>query len=428
MDILTVPHWLNCKNIIIYGAGKIGQIISSSLISLGFEIDFFWDRNADVIDKFTDIPIMKPDFESIPKERRGQYLVIVTVSAKNISKEIANVLSELGYNHVVHDRETINQIIYQTCNSNLSCNNFFFDLTTCRACPVYKENKSNASCDIFDRFIAENFANGVSLPIDKREKLIIPKLGLLISNKCNLCCAGCNHLVDLYKPGDTVEFTPDELFKDLSKIVEAADLINQVTIVGGEAFLHPKLSEILEMVLDLPKIGFIEIITNGSVKPREPRLFELMANKRIVVEISGYGAGLPSVPQKNIQDFISELKRCQINYHCMNTLQWFNFGDFNFRQYSKEQQIEMYRTCCSVSNDIFNGRLYKCSRSALGTFLGKIPDYPQDYVDLHKYSKDELRQKLLKHFTNESPQACLHCNGALVVISAGVQILRFSTQ
>ena len=82
----------------------------------------------------------------------------------------------------------------------------------------------------------------------------------------------------------------------------------------------------------------------------------------------------------------------------------------------------VYSSCCFVSNDLFNGRLYSCSRSALGTFLGKLPEYPDDFVDLRKAEQSGLRGRLMAFFEKKHAKACRHCNGTTAVtIEAGRQ-------
>lgn len=405
----AILNLLNKKKIIIYGAGKIGKRILHSLRSFGYNIEFFWDKNAEIIEQFDKTPIIKPDFNSIPSGSRKDYIIIITIFAKNISKEISEKLAELGYLNVVHDRKIINTLIYQACSKAIANNKFSFDITTCHICPVPKEN--NTTCDILDNYIAEHLAKGTTAFSNKKEKLVMAKLGVLVSNKCNLTCKGCNHLRDLYKKGDAIEFTLAEILGDLKKVVDAVDLINQVVLVGGEAFLHAGLYDILEGILKLPKIGTVQIITNGTVKPRDPRLYNLMANERVIVEVSGYGDKIPRALQGNVSDFLSELKKHKVNHLPMNTLQWFDFGDFNERPYTSEQHRQVYISCCFISNDMFNGKIHKCSRSVFASHLKKIPDYADDYVDVRKHSKEQLRTKLFEFLANKWPKVCLHCNG-----------------
>jgi hypothetical protein len=407
---------------IIYGAGRIGRQLFSALKNInGHEIQFFWDKywDAENREPIGGVPVRKPEPQSIPPEERGELSVFVTITAKDVSRQIGDELAYLGYK-VVHDRETINQLIYDACESEVSKGSFEFNLRTCHACPVSKEN-DGASCNIFNDRLMKELAAGADDLEQKRDRLVIPKLGVLIGNKCNLSCEGCNHLVDTYPQGGGAFLESESVLSDVSKIAKAADLIQKVVVVGGEAFLHPNLHSILTGLLAIPKVGFIEIITNGSIIPKDSRLFELMAHKRVMVEVSGYG-GLRERLAAQVGAFLSKLREHGVSHHFLNTLQWFDFGDFSLRNYSGEEHGKVYGTCCSVSNDIWDGKLYKCSRSAFGTHLGYLPVYPGDYLDLRSVPDEELRERLSRFFANSRPLACLHCNGASIVMEAGVQV------
>ncbi|OHB02433.1 MAG: hypothetical protein A3A96_00985 [Candidatus Zambryskibacteria bacterium RIFCSPLOWO2_01_FULL_39_39] len=425
MKTNLVTDLIGSKKIIIYGAGRIGKQVLLALRPCGRTPEFFWDKNAATIGaSIDDVSIFEPNFDFIPQNLRNEYSVIITVAAKDVGRRIGNDLASLDYN-VIYDRETINTFIYKTCEVAVADGTFVFNLETCRTCPV-PTTDGQASCDIFNGYLV-NLAGGAESTQTKAEKLIIPRLGLLIGNKCNLCCNGCNHLVDLYKPGEAQFLKTSDLLYDIARVSKEADLINKVVVVGGEAFLHPDLQEILRRLLDLPKIGFVQIITNGAVKPKDPSLFKLLGNERIIVEISGYGSELSARLSQSVQEFQAQLREYNVSHHYLGTLQWFDFGNFSKRPYSEAEHKRVYETCCSVSNDIWDGRLYKCSRSAIGTHLGHLPDFHGDYVDLRQHSGAELRQKLIQFFENKGPEACLHCNGAssTSVIEAGKQVPRF---
>jgi len=420
MEIQDFSELLNRKKIIIYGAGKIGKRVYQSLSPFGFKTTLFWDENADIIENLNKTPILKPDFHSIPFKHRNDYVIIITIFAENISYKISSKLSKTGYNNVICDRNIINSLIYQACKISVSNNNFIFDITACHICPIKDQFEG---CDIFDNNVAIKLAKGVETFSTDKEKLIIPKLGILVSNRCNLSCEGCNHLRYMYESKDNIDLTPEEILEDLTKIVEVSDLISKVVIVGGEAFIHPKLYIILKKILELPKIGLVHIITNGTIIPKNSDLFKLISNKRIILEISNYSKNLSKKLQDNMKKFMLELDKYNVNYLCMNTLQWFDFGNFGKRFYSKEQHHNIYKTCCFVSNDLFKGKLFKCSRSAFGTLLGEIPNYTEDYVDIRNCPKEHLRNELINFLKNEYPEVCQHCNGTSTkTIEAGIQL------
>ncbi len=80
-------------------------------------------------------------------------------------------------------------------------------------------------------------------------------------------------------------------------------------------------------------------------------------------------------------------------------------------------------SCICVSNDLFDGKLHKCSRSVFATSLKKIPDFPSDYVDVRHTSEGNLRMKLVEFFEKEIVEACRFCNGTFTkTIEAGEQV------
>ena len=144
----------------------------------------------------------------------------------------------------------------------------------------------------------------------------------------------------------------------------------------------------------------------------------------MVGSISGYEAFLPASLQANVRQFISILEQHGIQHKHVETLEWQNFGGFEHRAYTRQQHLRVYRTCCFVSNDLFDGKLFKCSRSVFATRLGRIPDYPQDYVDVRSTPPGLLRQALIEFFQNQYPEVCQHCDGTSTNrIAAGVQVV-----
>ena len=89
----------------------------------------------------------------------------------------------------------------------------------------------------------------------------------------------------------------------VKKFLSSIDFLNKVTLVGGEAMQHPEFDEILEDIINLPKIGIVHIITNAVIMPSE-KAIALMRNKRVYIEISGYGNNIPLKFQNRLKEFI----------------------------------------------------------------------------------------------------------------------------
>ena len=419
-DFLRLLEELKQKKIIIYGAGKVGRRVYRFCSRFAVPVCFFWDAKAELIHKVGEVPVLKPDFQQIAPEDRESYIVIVTIFSENVCQMIRDNLVAAGFTHTIMERKFINSLLYYECRENVSENKFNFDLNTCYFCPVTRDNEKR--CDIFDDYVRNNFVtwNREGAP---RIDFMIPSLGVLISNRCTLNCKGCNHLREYYQPSDYIDIAAGQLSEDLNKILDATDLINTLVIVGGEAFLHRDIDKIIERILSLPKIGIIHIITNGTVVVQKESIFKLLANPRIIVEISGYHGKIPSRLEVNVRLFREKLAKYGVNYRYTEQMQWFDFGTFENRKYSKEELFNVYSSCCFVSNDIFDGKLHKCSRSVFGNYLGMIPDFVSDYVDLRKTPPEELRAKLIKFFKKKYVEACRFCNGTSThTMEAGQQL------
>lgn len=421
-DFLRNMEEFRQREVIIYGAGKIGQRVYRLLTRYGVTVRHFWDLNAEAIgDRVGSASVVKPDFRSVDSSDADRVIVFVTVFSENVTRKISEDLKSAGFLHIVFERAFINSLLHSMCLAEIDDGVFEFDLNTCHLCPVQKDDQK--SCDIFEKQVSRH----LTMPAhDHGEKgLVIRSMGILISSKCNLTCVGCNHLRDHYERSNNIDLVAENVLADLQLVSGAADFIKTVVLVGGEAFLHRDVGKIIENILAMPKIGILHIITNGTVIPKDQRVFDLLANPRVFVEISGYGDRIPERLQAKRRAFIKRLAELAVNHRYVESLQWTDFGGFEHRGYTEDALHEVYSSCCFVSNDMFDGKLYKCSRSAYGTFIGRVPDYPSDYVDIRSGSPEELRQNLLAFFEDEHPRVCNHCNGTgTQTIEAGRQVDR----
>lgn len=420
-DLTRILDALKGKRVVIYGAGKIGERVYRFFLHYGIPVSFFWDAKAELIRDVGNLPVLQPDFQHIPPEERESYVVIVTVFSENVCHMIRDRLLEAGFCNTITDRKFVNSLIYFKCKAEIHEKKFHFELTTCFFCPNAKGNVAS-HCDIYDDNVKRNLGMD-KLSFGHDNALVIPSMGVLISTKCTLKCEGCNHLREHYKPSDNFDIEALQVLDDVSRILDAVDFIHSLVIVGGESFLHRDFKDVIDGFLRLPKTGIIHIITNGTVVPKDESVFETLANPRLVVEISGYGEKIPKRLREKVKVFTAKMDEFHINYLSKEQMQWFDFGGFEDRGYSKEELSRVYSSCICVSNDLFDGKLYKCSRSAFGTYLGKITDYGSDYVDVRRTPKKDMSRKLAEFFGKKYIETCRFCNGTSTsTMEAGKQL------
>lgn len=412
LNLNEIKQYLLSKKLVIFGAGKIGKSIIQVFNELSIPIYEIWDNNYDKYEGEVNFDVKKPNFSISNKD---DFILIVTIYSKKVSEDIFLDLSHNGFSNIIYNRDTINKLLYSQCKIKHKNNEFIFNLDKCHLCPVSKDIENR--CDIYDLHIKKQF---VKVENKKTTGLKIPSMGVLVSNKCNLKCIGCNQLRDKYDSSSYLDISARDILSDLNKLSQAVDIIEKVVIVGGESFLHKQINDILKGVLEMPNIGIIQFITNGTVLPKTEEIFEILNNPRIKLEVSGYGNYLTNNQNERVTKFLKKLEKYNVNFDYVKTLQWFDFGDFNRRNYSKEKWKEVYNTCCFISNDLFNGQLHKCARSAFSKHLNILEKV--DYVDIRNNSIEEIRDSIEKFLNNTLPNICQYCNGtSSLTIPAGMQ-------
>ncbi|PLY06381.1 MAG: hypothetical protein C0625_09590 [Arcobacter sp.] len=408
----TVINKFKNKKIIVFGAGKIGKLTIGFFNEENIKLTYIWDNNFKKCDPIKNYEITKPNFELKDKDK---YIIIVTIFAQEISKEIKENFKSNGFTNIIYKREDLNNIFYQKCKYKLDNNTFSFKLNKCHLCPCSKD--INNRCDIYDKFVEKELTKK---NYTKSLGVTIPSMGILVSNKCNLKCIGCNQLRDKYDSTSYLDLNYKDIISDMRKISKSVDLIEKVVLVGGEPFLYKNIEEVIEELLDIENIGIIQLITNGTILPKNEKIYSLLASPKIKIEISSYEDYITAKQNKNVLRMIDTYKKYNINFDYIRTLQWFDFGDFKHRGYNKKELSKVYNSCCFISNDLFNGQLHKCARSAFSTHLNIIDDL--DYVNIREGNEEKLTEKIKKFLENKSPKICHYCNGtSSLTIPAGKQ-------
>lgn len=125
------------------------------------------------------------------------------------------------------------------------------------------------------------FHNAVAMP---------EQVTLFVTNKCNLKCRHCFYWKNTNK--DNEEFSIDEL----EKILPTMGKFSFVSLTGGEPFLRTDISEIVNFLVNINKVGRISIPTNGyateSIVDRTKKILEICRDKSFVlVKVSLDGIG-----------------------------------------------------------------------------------------------------------------------------------------
>lgn len=249
-------------------------------------------------------------------------------------------------------------------------------------------------------------------------------LDLVITECCSLKCRDCSNLMQYYQCPE--QLSSEDVIRDLSRLFEAFR-VRELKILGGEPFVNQKvLIEVLDYLSGEPgdKVDVINIITNGTIVPREECLDAIKANPKTVVTFSNYGKASSSQ-----DEFITVCKEKGIRHTVIDgSFYWLDFGRPVEYSESEEFVKRQYKHCYNRKNcnTLFRGGFYSCPRQAHGIRLGLIPDDGNGYVDLNDprlKSPDDLKKAVLGVVRRKEPiGACRYClNGKYIHVPRGVQ-------
>jgi uncharacterized Fe-S cluster-containing radical SAM superfamily protein len=238
-------------------------------------------------------------------------------------------------------------------------------------------------------------------------KFEIPYLEMFITTKCNLCCEACSNLIPNYK--DARHIDKETIFKVLDKLMCNIDRLYRLKLHGGEVFLHPELSDIIEYVGKQHKILSFRLTTNGTIIPNQD-ILDLIKEFNFVVQISDY-----NLPNVKTNELIRILEEKNVRYVYLNNRMWRDMGWFGERESSRLRDCTISR-CISL----LDGEIFICSRAAM---MDKQRILNSECVSVFQDRKS-FQKELVLFYNALSMNACLHCNGDTKFspeIPAGIQ-------
>lgn len=233
--------------------------------------------------------------------------------------------------------------------------------------------------------------------------LVIPRVMILPTTRCNLRCRGCSSLLPLFEhPRD---LPASRLIRDMDLFFRGVDQCVRLT-VGGEPFLYPELPELLAWLRRQEKILGVLLITNSTIQPDGPVL-ELLRDPKFFVEVSDYGH------IRQMSRTVSALEGAGVRFSVLTGQAWDDMGGIEPRGRTAEQRREVYRVCeqSRLMKSIHDGAVYTCARGARMRALECGYHSEQDYFTLDEDEPVErLREKIRALYYMDGADACDRCD------------------
>ena len=205
--------------------------------------------------------------------------------------------------------------------------------------------------------------------------LVFNTFDIYITECCTLRCDGC--IVQTHYFQHPQHIPLNDIVRDVDILMDNVDFVNYVHILGGEPFLYPYLDELIYWIRNSDilnhKIGYFNIITNGTIVPNQ-RVIKSLQGSNIGVYISDYG---------EFSTKIDEIEDVCKNYHIrclrLGKTVWFNGAQLLQIPTKNEDFInKRFLECINKGNGckfIRNGRFYYCPFLCNGEVLGLIPKF-----------------------------------------------------
>lgn len=211
-----------------------------------------------------------------------------------------------------------------------------------------------------------------------------------ITTRCTFRCKHCSNLMPYFK--HQYDYTEKDIQRDLLLLFSRVDYLASYYIIGGEPLLNPKLPEILAMVCNnfYQKIGYIQVITNGSIVPSD-KLVEVLKRYDVKVRISNYTRAIPYFFKYN--EVVQKCKEKGIDYSISDYQTWMSLGfpieEVNIQGDKKEHMLYCSQGCHSVND----GKFYYCSTLWDAEKSGLYEIGENDCIDLTKSSDNVNNDK-----------------------------------
>jgi hypothetical protein len=381
-----VPNWDDLSGkLILYGAGKAGDVIAYALEQRGIEYICWCDSEKSKQGKiYRGHKIISPE---ILRETYVDHTVVITTSHY---KEVATDLHSLG--------------IVKTTDAHSVLLEFDFDRYIDTA-KYAKDDFSNAMSVNWAARIANEYLASIAVhkSVDPYSTLAIPTC---ITTRCSLRCRHCSALIPYFE--SPCHFDTHGIIKSLDSVMSAFNFVQELPVLGGEPLLHPDIADITLHCLKFGNVERVSIVTNGTIIPSK-ELLNVMQNSKFFLRLSNYGK-LSDKAERII-------KLCEIHgiaYENTDYKFWCEGTRIDNYNRPHTETIRLFTRCTdTLRHKIHNGRFYLCCVGGDLCDLGIFDANSDNSVELlsNANAAAEIHDLVMKIHRLQPMDMCRYCSG-----------------
>ncbi len=229
-----------------------------------------------------------------------------------------------------------------------------------------------------------------------KNRVCLMEVHSTITSRCTLNCRHCNMFMPFYKKH--VDYTAEEILRDLDLLFRHVDYIAAYKILGGEPLINRQLPKMLSMIGEKygDRIGSIGIITNGTILPGK-ELIDAAKKFDVKIDFSDYTDVVDYEDKFN--KAVETTKQAGLRYTVNRSLRWCDFGfPVNNRCYPFEEIRQHMMSCGPIFHGLNDGKYYYCHVAWSADKAKLLSTVPDDYIDLTKLeSSDKAKELILEH-------------------------------
>jgi organic radical activating enzyme len=208
-------------------------------------------------------------------------------------------------------------------------------------------------------------------------KPVLPFVEIMVTQGCNLSCAGCTNYSDLAHKG----YLPwEEGRKEIELWLERVD-IPDFGILGGEPLMNPDIRNWIKGLREIMPNSQIRFTTNGLLLAQNFDIVDLLhdiGNVVFKIAVHEHNPELENIIQKVLQKFkwedvvefgVSRLKTTNnLRFHIRRPDIFYKtfVGSYSDMMPHDNDPNDAFALCCQQTCPLlYNGKIYKCSTNGL---------------------------------------------------------------
>ncbi|MDR1204309.1 MAG: hypothetical protein LBL26_02365 [Peptococcaceae bacterium] len=366
--------------LVLWGAGKVGELAAHCLNKLGVNFLAFVDSAENRwATSYCEHRVISP------KELKEDYPNAAILISNSFPAGTYSALEELGFNNVYDCSSLFMEIDFTGYNYSMSV-----------------------------EFAARNAVSYLrNLMLYKGKAQTLERIIFVINQKCSLYCKNC----DGYTPYllNPVNYDAGEIIQSAEVLFNAIGFIEYIDLMGGEPLLHKDLKVILNYFISSKNVNLVTLVTNGTIVPSS-ELLTLMQSSKFVCRISDYG-----VLSSKLGRLVEIFRKMNIKFEITNYQSWDSLTTLQKTNETAEELDNKFSNCTANVLYYQAGKVAYCRTVNALSNVGKevLPKSDNNYLDLYdehgsiiKNARERIVRFCDRLYARKHIDACQYCNGS----------------